>query len=264
MEKLTLHKGRRTAESWLEDHMRAALAAQPEEERRRLLETLYVRQKGSLEYLSLIQLEMDKPAKEVDDAQPGRPIALLMHPALELLMPVVVLAFVLMDWELAAVITAILMALRGLLRLTHPSFRRKEAPVIPEVHEPYLVENELIRFLQKQEDRIQIDAASIADRQAVTLVRERQDVGEDAVELYCSLYEAALDTRDQEALAYPLSIVKMSLIERGLEPVSYSPGSAAMFDMMPTDGPDEMRWPAIRERESGAIVKRGLYLRRQR
>lgn len=261
MEKLTLDQGRRYAENWTDDHLRAALAEQPEEERRRLLETLYVRQKGSLEYLSLIQLEMGRPAPDAEDEQPGRLLSLLMHPAADLLMPVATLALVLLDQELAAVIAAILMTLRGLLRLSHPAFRRKETPVLPEVHEPYLLENELTRFLQKQEDRIRIDAAGIADRQAVTLVRERHDVGEDAVELYCALYEAALDTGDQEALAYPTSIAKMSLIERGLEVVPYGPETAALFDVMPGDGPAQMRWPAIRERETGAIVKRGLYLR---
>lgn len=261
MEKLSLDRSRRFAENWMDDHLRAALAAQPEEERRRLLETLYLRQKGSMEYLSLIQLEMGKPAKDIDDEAPSRIISVLMHPALDLLLPVITLALVLLDQELFAVIAAILMTLRGLMRLSHPAFRHREKPVLPEVHEPYLLENELTRFLQKQEDRIQIDAAGIADRQAVTLVRERHDVGEDAVELYCSLYEAALDTQDQEALAYPLSIAKMALIERGLEAVTYTPDTAALFDVMPSGGPGEMRWPAIRERETGAIVKRGLYLR---
>lgn len=119
----------------------------------------------------------------------------------------------------------------------------------------------MTRFLQQQEDAIRADAASIAERQAVTLVRERQDVGADAVELYCALYEAALDVSDPELLAYPISVLRMSLVEHGMEPVSWAPETAALFDVMPADCPEGMRWPAIRMRATGEIIKRGLYLR---
>ena len=244
MERLNLQKSRQMAQNWLDDHMRDALSAAPEEERR-LLETLYARQRGSMEYLNLIQLE--EGSTSTDDAQ----------------LSVLLLTFVLLKKELPSVATGIVLALRGLLRATHPGLRQRQHITIPEVHEPYLLESDLARFLQKQTDRIAIDAASIAERQAVTLVRERQDVGEDAVELYCALYEAALDVPDKETLAYPLSILKMSLMERGMEPVGYTPATAALFDVMPADTEGEMRWPAIRSRENGAVMKRGLYLRRQ-
>lgn len=260
MEHLSLQRSGRMAQNWLDDHMKDSLASAPEEERR-LLETLYARQKGSLEYLSLIQLDMGKPAKETEDVKPEKWLRVVCHGSMDLLLPVVTLAFVLLDWELAAVIAAIVTVLRGLLCATHPALRRAETQVVPEVHEPYLLESDLTRFLQRQTDRIAIDAASIAERQAVTLVRERQDVGEDAVELYCALYEAALDVPDPQTLAYPLSILKMSLLERGLEPVDYAADTAAFFDVMPATEDNGMRWPAIRSRESGAIVKRGLYLR---
>lgn len=259
MEQLNLNKSRQLAENWLDDHRRDALAAAPEEERR-LLETLYARQRGSLEYLNLIQLDRGEPAKEEDEPEKWQ--VLLAHPVVDVLLPVLVLAFVLLDLDLAAVISAILAVLRGLLIAASPSLRRGYTPVMHEVHEPYLPEDLLTRFLQQQTDRIAIDAASIAERQAVTLIRERQDVGEDAVELYCALYEAALDVPDPEILAYPLSVLKMSLLERGLEPVSYNDDAAALFDVMPADADSGMRWPAIRSRENGAILKRGLYLRR--
>ena len=106
-------------------------------------------------------------------------------------------------------------------------------------------------------------AASDGGVAGVTLdadVTPAEDVGEDAVELYCALYEAALDVPDKETLAYPLSILKMSLMERGMEPVGYTPATAALFDVMPADTEGEMRWPAIRSRENGVILKRGLYL----
>lgn len=260
MDKLNLDKSRRVAENWLDDHRLDALSTAPEEEKR-LLETLYARQRGSLEYLKLIRLEEGKPTKERDD-EPEKWLLWLAHPVIDVLLPVAVLTLVLLDLKIAAVAVAILAALRGLLLAVHPALRRRTTPTLPEVHEPYLPEDELLRFLQHQTDRIAIDAASIAERQAVTLVRERQDVGEDAVELYCALYEAALDMPDREALAYPLSILKMSLLERGLEPVAYSDDAAALFDVMPADCEEGMRWPAIRSRENGVILKRGLYLRR--
>lgn len=263
MEHLNLQKSRQMAQNWLDDHMHDALSAAPEEERR-LLETLYARQRGSLEYLELIQLEEGRAS--TDDADEVRPpvwLTILCHPLVDVLLSVLLLTFVLLKKELPSVATGIVLALRGLLRATHPGLRQKQHVTIPEVHEPYLLESDLARFLQKQTDRIAIDAASIAERQAVTLVRERQDVGEDAVELYCALYEAALDVPDKETLAYPLSILKMSLMERGMEPVGYTPATAALFDVMPADTEGEMRWPAIRSRENGAVMKRGLYLRRQ-
>lgn len=259
MDKLNLDKSRRVAENWLDDHRLEAVSAAPEGEKR-LLETLYARQRGSLEYLQLIRLDAGKPAQTADE-EPEKWLLLLAHPVFDVLLPVLVLTFVLLDWELAAVICGILTVLRGLLTAVHPALRRRSAPALPEVHEPYLQEDELRRFLQQQTDRIAIDAASIAERQAVTLVRERQDVGEDAVELYCALYEAALELSDPETLAYPLSILKMSLLERGLEPVAYADATAALFDIMPADCEEGMRWPAIRSRDSGAILKRGLYLR---
>lgn len=262
MDKLSLQKGRRLAENWMDDHLRAALSNEPDDEKRRLLTTLYSRQKGSLEFLSLIELDMGTPAAPAAE-EPGRALSLFMHPLFCLLTPVATLAFMLLSWPLAAVAAGVGAVMQGLVRLTHPAFRRGNKPVLPEVHEPYLLESALNRFLQQQEDRIRTDAAGIADRQAVTMIKERRDVGEDAVELYCALYEAMLDTRDAEALSYPMSIVKMSLVERGLEIVPYSETTAALFDMMPSPAGEEMRWPAIRERESGAVVKRGLYLRRQ-
>lgn len=260
MEQLNLNKSRQLAENWLDDHRRDALAAAPEEERR-LLETLYARQRGSLEYLNLIQLDMGTPAKATD-TEPEKWLLFLAHPFIDVLLPVFVLAFVLLGWDLAAVIAAILSVLRGLSIAAHPALRRRHIPAVPEVHEPYVPEDQLTRFLQQQTDRIAIDAASIAERQAVTLIRERQDVGEDALELYCALYEAALDVPDPEVLAYPLSVLKMSLLERGLTPVPFTEETVALFDVMPADCEGEMRWPAIRNRESGAILKRGLYLRR--
>ena len=100
MEHLSLQRSGRMAQNWLDDHMKDSLASAPEEERR-LLETLYARQKGSLEYLSLIQLDMGKPAKETEDVKPEKWLRVVCHGSMDLLLPVVTLAFVLLDWELA-------------------------------------------------------------------------------------------------------------------------------------------------------------------
>lgn len=261
MDHLTLLKCRRMAENWLDEQQRKDLAAAPDEETQRLIRTLYARQRGSLEYLSLIQLDMGAQRNAHEDGEPEKWLLALAHPLVDLLLMVAVLAFVLLEWQLPAVVAAILAALHVLLRITHPALRRKPRAALPEVHEPYVPEADMARFLRQQTERIQADAASIAERQAITLVRERQDVGEDAVELYCALHEAALDVPDPQLLAYPLSILRMSLLERGLEPVAYAPDTAALFDVMPADCPEGMRWPAIRSRENGVIVKRGLYLR---
>lgn len=262
MDTMNLTKGRRMAENWLDDHLQESVAAEADEDRRRLLQTLYSRQKHSMEYLSLIHLDTGTPAAE-EDIRPERWLTILTHPAAGLLFTVLLLAFVLLDWQLPAVIAAILLVILAVLQLTHPALRRRQTPVIPEVHEPYLLEGEVARFLQQQTDRIAIDAASIADRHTVTIARERQGVADDAVEMYCALYEAQVDVPDQEALAYPLSIAKMSLLERGFEPVLYTESTASLFDVMPADCPDQLRYPAIRSRADGTVIKRGLYLRRR-
>ena len=87
MEQLNLQKSRRMAENWLDDHRRAAVASASEDERR-LLETLYARQKGSMEYLGLIRLDMGQHA---DEEERELPMALTIpaHPAVCLLLSAV-------------------------------------------------------------------------------------------------------------------------------------------------------------------------------
>ena len=81
MEQLNLTKSRRMAEDYLDDHLQESLAAETDEDRRRLLQTLYTRQKGSLEYLSLIRLDMGKSAAFDDEPdEPGKLTKVLTHP----------------------------------------------------------------------------------------------------------------------------------------------------------------------------------------
>lgn len=255
-----MEKSRRLADIVLTEQQRRAMENAQDEEQRRLLRTLYARQRSALSCMDLIALDKGKPAARVAYEEPEKWLRILAHPAVDLLLMVAVLAFMVLDQELPMAVAAILATLHTLLRLTHPALRRPAA-ALPEVHEPYIEEAEMSRFLQQQVDAIHADAASIAERQAVTLVRQQQDVGADAVELYCALSEAALDIPDAELLAYPLSVLRMSLLEHGLEPVAYTQETAALFDVMPADCAEGMRWPAIREKGSGAILKRGLYLR---
>lgn len=257
---MSLGQGRLMAEGYLDDQLRQALDNACDEEQKKLLKTLYARQKGALEYLSIVQLDMGTPRVE-EIAEPGKALGIMTHPLAELLLMVLLLTFVLLQMQVPAVAAGIAATLLALVRLTHPALRSRRRPVLPEVHEPFVEETDMTRFLHRQTDRIAVDAASIAERQAVTLVRERQDVGADAVELYCALWEAALDIPEPQLLSYPLSMLKMTLLERGLEPVAYSEETAALFDIMPADCPEGMRWPAIRSRENGVVHKRGLYLR---
>ena len=90
MERLNLQKSRQMAQNWLDDHMRDALSAAPEEERR-LLETLYARQRGSMEYLNLIQLE--EGSTSTDDADEVRPplwLTILCHPMVDVVLSQVI------------------------------------------------------------------------------------------------------------------------------------------------------------------------------
>lgn len=257
---MTLSQCRMQAEGYLTEQLHRALENTRDEEQKKLLKTLYARQMGALEYLSIVQLDMGKPAGE-DDPEPGKALRMATHPLTELLLMVALVTFVLLDMQAPAVAAGIAATLLALVRLTHPALRGRRRPVLPEVHEPFVTQADMDRFLRQQTDRIAVDAASIAERQAVTLVRERQDVGADAVELYCALCETALDIPEPQLLSYPLSVLKMTLLERGLEPVAYSEETAALFDIMPADCPEGMRWPAIRSRENGVVHKRGLYLR---
>ena len=259
MESLSLLKCRQLAISWLDSQLQKELNAAADEEQRRLLRTHYARQKNALEYLSLIQMDMGKPAASGDIPELGKALRFAAHPLTEVVLMAALMTFVLTDMQLPAVAAGVAASFLALLRLTHPALRQRTRPVVPEVHEPFVDAADMDRFLHQQTDRILQDAQSIAERQTVKITRERQDVGADAVEMYCALYEAALDIPDPQLLAYPLSVLKMTLLERGLEPVGYTPETAALFDIMPADCPEGMRWPAIRSRENGVVHKRGLY-----
>ncbi len=259
MERMKLKEGRRMAEKWLEEQRQEQTACEMDENRRRLLATLYSRQQDSMDYLSLIRLDMGETHPAAPVAKPEKWEKVLAHPLCELLLTVVTLVFVAADWELPAVLTAALALARTLLGRRMP---RQERRVISEVHEPYIARAELERFLHLQADRIGTDAEAISTQYAVTDVKVSRGMENDFGNIFCALYEAQVDDPDNQDIAYPLSIARANLYRLGYEPVEYTPATAAMFDVLPTEGEDQLRCPALRSRENGVVLKKGLMLRR--
>lgn len=282
MEQMKLKEGRRMADEWLAGQQEQ-LKGETDENRRRLLTTLYSRQQDSMDYLALIRLDMGKPRAAAAPAptRPGRLETILTHPLCGMALSAVLLACVMglalsqgewdeqetkwqiqaAQWLIPAALACAMMLARGLVMLLKP--RREVRPVVPEVHEPYLNRVELERFLRLQSDRIAADAESIAAQYAITDVKVARGMENDFGNIYCALYEARVDAPENEDIAYPLSIAQRNLLKLGYEPVEYNAETASMFDVLPTDGPDEMRCPALRSRENGVVLKKGLYLRGQ-
>lgn len=259
MEHMKLNEGRREAEKWLEAQRQELTAVETDENRRRLLTTLYSRQRDSMDYLSLIRLDMGeakKPAAVPD--KPEKWEAILTHPLCEMLLAVLTLVFVAMELQLPAVLSAALTLVRVLLVRARP--KKKERVIVAEVHEPYIARAELERFLRLQQDRIETDVEAIRAQYAVTDIKTARGMENDFGNIYCALYEAQVDDPSNPDIAYPLSIARMNLYKLGYEPVEYAPETAAMFDVMPTGGEDQLRCPALRSRDSGVVLKKGLML----
>lgn len=259
MEHMKLNESRRMAEEWLEEQKQAQIAGEEDENRRRLLTTLYSRQRDSMDYLGLIRLDMGQARKPAEAAKPDRWETILTHPLCEMVLAVATLALIAMDLQIPAVLTAVLTLVRALLMRTRPG---KARAIVAEVHEPYITRAELERFLKLQADRIGTDAEAIGNQYAVTDVRTSRGMENDFGNIYCALYEAQVDDPSNPDIAYPLSIARMNLYKLGYEPVEYAPETAAMFDVLPTEGADQLRCPALRSRETGVVLKKGLMLRR--
>ena len=261
MEHMKLNEARRMAEQWLEDHRREDLEAAPDENTRRLLSTLYTRQRDSMDYLSLIRLDLGSPKKAAPaPAKPERWETILLHPLCEMLLAVLVLVFAALNLQLPAVLTSALMLSRTLLARTRT--QKKERVIVAEVHEPYINREELERFLLRQSDRISMDVQSVSTQYAVAEIKAARGMENDFGNIFCALCEAQVDEPDNTDLAYPLSVARTNLFRLGYEPVDYSPETAAMFDVLPTEGEEQVRCPALRSRETGVVLKKGLVLRR--
>lgn len=262
MERMKLNECRREAESWIDAQQQELIAAETDENRRRLLTTLYSRQRDSMDYLSLIRLDRgeDKAPAEAAPVRPEKWETVLMHPLCEMLLAVTTLAFVGAELQLPAILTAALTLVRAIIVRSRP--QKKERVIVAEVHEPYLTRAELERFLRLQGDRIAADAEAISTQYAVADVRVARGMENDFGNIYCALYEAQVDDPGNPDIAYPLSVARTNLYKLGYEPVEYSPETAAMFDVLPTEGEDQLRCPALRSRENGVVLKKGLILRR--
>lgn len=263
MDHMNLNESRRTAEQWLEACRQAQISAAEDEHRRRLLNTLYSRQRDSMDYLGLIRLDLGpqrSPGKD-EGVRPSRWMRLLRHPLVDVALTLATLVLVALEQQLPALLTAVALLVRALLLLALP--KKQERVLVAEVHEPYLRRDELERFLRLQEERIRADAENIAGQYAASDVRTARGMEKDFGNIYCALYEAQVDDPSNGDLAYPLSIARMNLFKLGYEPVEYSDQTAAMFDVLPTEGEDQLRCPALRSRENGVVLKKGLCLRRQ-
>lgn len=263
MDRMKLSDGRRMADQWLEEHRQEQLEAAEDESRRRLLNTLYTRQRDSMDYLSLIRLDLgnEKKPSDAPARQPGRLTSLLAHPLAGTGLAIVTLVFASMEMQLPTILSAVALLARALMMYAVPP--KKERVIVAEVHEPYVNREELERFLRMQEDRIQADAESVIAQHAVSDIRTARGMEKDFGNIYCALYEAQVDDPGNGDLAYPLSIARMNLYKLGYEPVEYSEETAAMFDVLPVEGEDQLRCPALRSRENGVVLKKGLWLRGQ-
>ncbi|MDO5702348.1 MAG: hypothetical protein Q4G47_03225 [Lachnospiraceae bacterium] len=83
----------------------------------------------------------------------------------------------------------------------------------------------------------------------------------DLIRMYTSLYEAHVDNPGITDFNYALGIAELMLHRTGLKAVPYSDADQHLFDIEEEDYRDEMRYPAIVSEDSGAVVKRGEYIR---
>lgn len=243
--------------NWLEDEMQKQLSVETDMARKRLITTFYARQKKSIECLNLIKADDPKKQQQLELANQEKWLQILLHPAGNLVLPVIILVLALFKLNIPTAVVCVLMLVRSvLLLLVKPKEQKEE----PQVHTPYVDDEELAGFLRDQRNAISIDVDSIMSQFATVNVKEHKGTINDIITAYISLYEAKVDAPDNADLSYPLSVLKTCLHRSGLDVISYSPENAALFDVMDVDYPSQERTPAIRNREDGIIVKKGLYL----
>jgi len=257
MKKLEPVNGMQAAAKWLDEEMHKQLSVESDMARKRLITTFYARQKKSMECLNLIQ--SDDPAKkqQLELASQEKWLQILLHPAGNLVLPVIILVLALFKLNIPTAVMCVLMLVRTvLLLLVKPKDDKEEPPFA----KPYVDDEDLAGFLRDQRNAISIDVDSIMSSFATVNVKEHKGTVNDLITAYLSLYEAHVDAPDNADLSYPLSVLKTCLHRSGLDVIPYSAENAALFDIMDVDYPSQMRTPAIRSREDGITVKKGLYL----
>ena len=257
MKKLDPTVASQASAKWLEEEMEKQLSVETDMARKRLITTLFARQKKSIQCLNLIKADDPAKKQQLALADQEKWLQILLHPAANLLLPVIVLVLAIFRLNIPTAVVCVLMLVRAVLLLL---VKPKDKPEEPQVNTPYVDDEELSGFLRDQRNAISIDVDSIMSQFATANVKEHKGIVNDLIAAYLSLYEAKVDAPDNDDLAYPLSVMKTCLYRCGLDVISYSPETAALFDVMDVDYPSHERTPAIRNREDGIIVKKGLYL----
>lgn len=257
MKKLDPTAASQFTSEWLEQEMKNQLAVETDIARKRLITTFFTRQKKAFECLNLIQADEPQKKQQLALNDQEKWLQILLHPAANLVLPVIILVLALFRLFIPTVVFCVLLLVRAvLLLLVKPEGRSAQ----PRKATPYVDDDALSGFLRDQRNAITIDVDSIMSQFATVNVKEQKTITGDLVSVYLSLFETKVDAPDNEDLSYPLSVLKTCLHRSGLEVVRYSPENAALFDVMDVDYPSQERTPAIRSLENGVIVKKGLYL----
>lgn len=257
MKKLEPVNGMQAAAKWLDEEMHKQLSVESDMARKRLITTFYARQKKSMECLNLVQSDDPVKKQQLELASQEKWLQILLHPAGNLVLPVIILVLALFKLNIPTAVMCVLMLVRTvLLLLVKPKDDKEEPPFA----KPYVDDEDLAGFLRDQRNAITIDVDSIMSSFATVNVKEHKGTVNDLITAYLSLYEAHVDAPDNADLSYPLSVLKTCLHRSGLDVIPYSAENAALFDVMDVDYPSQMRTPAIRSREDGITVKKGLYL----
>lgn len=255
MKKLDPSAASKLSADWLDQEMQNLLNVETDMARKRLITTFFARQKKTIECLNLIKADEKKQQLALADQEKW--LQILLHPAANLVLPVIILVLALFKLNIPTAVACVLMLVRSVLLLL---VKPKDKPEEPQVSTPYVDDEALSGFLRDQRNAIAIDVDSIMSQFATANVKEQKGITNDLIAVYLSLYEAKVDAPDNDDLSYPLSVLKTCLHRSGLDVIHYSQENAALFDVMDVDYPSQERTPAIRSREDGIIVKKGLYL----
>ena len=80
-------------------------------------------------------------------------------------------------------------------------------------------------------------------------------------DVYTEMYQVRLDHPKVSGVDYPLTQVQIMLQKMGFSFVDYSPEHESLFEIQEASYPNQMRFPAIVETNTGEIFKRGEYIR---
>lgn len=263
MERMKLEQAQEMIQARLDEGLAAAAAKEKDRNRARLLGTLYARQKGAADCLSLVRI--DRPEGPGTDGGPLW-LRIVMHPLLGTALAVALLLCVVNKWHTEGIVLSVALLLRFLMEVAVQAVLGEKRSLV-EVHEPYVLRSEAEHFVSQQETNIQIDVSGIGGQYAVTATAEQRSLTQDLVQLYIELYQGWVDAGDSDeqksVLSYALTTLRADLNALGYEPVMYAEETRALFDSLPGghQRPSHMRYPAIVDAKTGLLLERGLYIR---